>query len=61
MLGLDPVNPPSGWLTCLVDALTLDNSGGDGRRSVLILDEYVSTERDDADASVLLYTLSKCF
>jgi hypothetical protein len=53
LLGLDLVNPPSGWLTCLVDALT---SGGDGRRSVLILDEYVSTERDDADAS-LIHTL----
>jgi hypothetical protein len=23
LLGLDPVNPPRGWLTCLVDALTL--------------------------------------
>jgi hypothetical protein len=29
LLGLDPLNPPSGWLTCLVDALTLDISGGD--------------------------------
>jgi hypothetical protein len=56
LLGLDSDNPPSGWLTCLVDALTLDNSGGDGRRSVLILDEYVSTVRDDADAT-LIHTL----
>jgi hypothetical protein len=55
LLGLNHVNPPHGWLTCLVDALA-ENSGGDGRRSVLILDEYVSTEQDDADA-MFIHTL----
>jgi hypothetical protein len=50
LLGLDPVNPPKGWLTCLVEAL---NSDGDERKSVLILDEYVSTGRDDPDSSLI--------
>lgn len=42
LLGLDPVNPPHGWLSCLVDALNEDS--GDHRQSVMVLDEFVCSE-----------------
>lgn len=52
LLGLNALHPPNGWLSCLFDAL--DEPSNDGRTSVLILDEFVSAGRDDADSALLM-------
>jgi hypothetical protein len=52
LLGLSTTNPPSGWLSCLVDALRFP-SQGDNRRSYLILDEFVNEPEDLGDTDLV--------
>lgn len=53
LLGLDANDPPQGWLSCLFDVLN-ERTATDGRTSVLILDEFVSSGQDDADSALLM-------
>lgn len=56
LLGLDPVNPPPGWLSCLVDALNED-SDDQHRQSVMVLDEFVCSEDQFEVESSLIMSL----
>lgn len=49
LLGLDTTNPPNGWLTCLIEAL----SSPSRRKTFLILDEYVGRTGDEADEAFI--------
>ena len=45
-LGMNPINPPKGWLKCLINCL--HNAGNDtpGRQPYLVLDDFGRTKED---------------
>jgi hypothetical protein len=48
-LGLSTVSPPSGWMTCLIDALILSES----KQQFLLLDDFMSNGPNDFDVRFL--------
>ena len=47
-LGLDTMQPPSGWLECLIEALQTS-----GEQTFLLLDDFVSSKPEDVDVRLL--------
>lgn len=52
-LGMDPINPPKGWLKCLVNALD-DADNACTRKPFLVLDDFGGDEFVTADASLII-------
>lgn len=52
-LGLNPINPPKGWLKCLINCLQNAANDSPGRQPYLVLDDFGRT-REDAELIMAL-------